>query len=80
VTVLAIRAVRDHMYIGIRESQVRRMMENALSAAGLQNPFALVLFGGDHYNSNLLYTITMYSSYSLQRMLHFLMEADRTVP
>ena len=55
VTLLAIRAVRDQMYIGIRESQVRRMMENALSTAGLQDVFALVLFGGDSYNLDVLY-------------------------
>lgn len=47
MTLLAIREVRDQMYIGIRESQVRRMMESALAAAGLQDIFALVLFGGD---------------------------------
>ncbi|EGN96078.1 hypothetical protein SERLA73DRAFT_76078 [Serpula lacrymans var. lacrymans S7.3] len=45
VTLLAIRAVQAQMYIGIRESQVRRMMEKALSAAGLTETFALVLFG-----------------------------------
>jgi hypothetical protein len=48
VTVLAIRAVRDQMYMGMRESQVREMMENALSVAGLYEPWALVLFGGDY--------------------------------
>ncbi|KAH7929783.1 Creatinase/aminopeptidase [Leucogyrophana mollusca] len=45
VTLLAVRAVQERMYIGIRESQVRKMMEDALSAAGLTNTFALVLFG-----------------------------------
>ncbi|KAH7909718.1 peptidase M24, structural domain-containing protein [Hygrophoropsis aurantiaca] len=45
VTLLAIRAVQSHMYIGIRESQVREMMEDALAAAGLTTRFALVLFG-----------------------------------
>ncbi|CAE6407001.1 unnamed protein product, partial [Rhizoctonia solani] len=45
VTLLAIRAVRERMYIGIRESQVKRLMSLALSSAGLQNAFALVQFG-----------------------------------
>lgn len=44
---LAIRAVQEKMYLGIRESQVRRLMENALAAAGLKDNFALVLFGGN---------------------------------
>jgi hypothetical protein len=78
VTLLAIRAVRDQMYIGIRESQVRHMMENALSTAGLQDLFALVLFGGDFYNSDLLYVVP--KKHFLQRMLRFLMEVERTVP
>lgn len=46
MTVLAIRAVREKMYIGIRESEARRLIETALSSAGLQNPGALTLFGG----------------------------------
>ncbi|CAE6492516.1 unnamed protein product [Rhizoctonia solani] len=45
VTLLAIRAVRERMYIGIRESQVKQLMSLALSSAGLQNTFALVQFG-----------------------------------
>ncbi|KAG9098811.1 hypothetical protein FRC06_005951 [Ceratobasidium sp. 370] len=45
VTLLAIRAVRERMYIGIRESEVGRMMSLALGTAGLQNTFALVQFG-----------------------------------
>lgn len=45
VTLLAIRAVRQRMYIGIRESAVGHMMNLALSTAGLQNNFALVQFG-----------------------------------
>ncbi|KAG8678780.1 hypothetical protein FRC08_017521 [Ceratobasidium sp. 394] len=48
VTLLAIRAVRERMYIGIRESEVGRMMNLALGTAGLQNTFALVQFGGTH--------------------------------
>lgn len=45
VTLMAIRAVRERMYIGIRESQVKSMMNLALSTAGLKNAFALVQFG-----------------------------------
>ncbi|KDN50702.1 hypothetical protein RSAG8_01200, partial [Rhizoctonia solani AG-8 WAC10335] len=45
VTLLAIRAVRERMYIGIRESQVKQLMSLALSSAGLKNAFALVQFG-----------------------------------
>jgi Xaa-Pro aminopeptidase len=46
VTVLAIRAVRERMHIGIRESEVGRMMDLALDTAGLTGTFALVQFGG----------------------------------
>jgi Xaa-Pro aminopeptidase len=46
VTLLAVREVRQHAYIGIRESQVRALMLSALSAAGLESASALVLFGG----------------------------------
>ncbi|CCL99336.1 uncharacterized protein FIBRA_01354 [Fibroporia radiculosa] len=45
VTVLAIRAVRENMYIGMRESEARRMIVGALGAAGLRDPSALTLFG-----------------------------------
>ncbi|KZP23639.1 peptidase M24 [Athelia psychrophila] len=45
VTVLAIRAVREHMYIGIRESQVRALLSTALFAAGITESWMLVLFG-----------------------------------
>ncbi|KAG2360857.1 peptidase M24, structural domain-containing protein [Suillus spraguei] len=45
VTVLCIRAVQAQMYIGIRESQVRAMIDEALAAAGLTERWALVLFG-----------------------------------
>ncbi|KAJ1307321.1 hypothetical protein OPQ81_001427 [Rhizoctonia solani] len=45
VTLMAIRAVRERMYIGIRESQVKQLMNLALSSAGLKNAFALVQFG-----------------------------------
>lgn len=43
---LAIRAVREHMYIGIRESQVRALLSTALFAAGITESWMLVLFGG----------------------------------
>jgi Xaa-Pro aminopeptidase len=52
------------MFIGIRESQVRRMMESALSAAGLQDPSALVLFGGDSHKPDLLYIMLIYYSFT----------------
>ncbi|KAH7341986.1 Creatinase/aminopeptidase [Rhizoctonia solani] len=45
VTLMAIRAVRERMYIGIRESQVKQLMNLALASAGLKNAFALVQFG-----------------------------------
>ncbi|CAE6427051.1 unnamed protein product [Rhizoctonia solani] len=45
VTLMAIRAVRERMHIGIRESQVKQLMALALSSAGLTNSFALVQFG-----------------------------------
>lgn len=35
------------MYIGIGESQVRAMIDEALAAAGLTERWALVLFGED---------------------------------
>ncbi|KIJ60667.1 hypothetical protein HYDPIDRAFT_138923 [Hydnomerulius pinastri MD-312] len=45
VTVLAIRAVQAQMYIGMHESQVIAMVDDALAAAGLTERWALVLFG-----------------------------------
>lgn len=45
VTVLAIRAVQKQMYIGIRESQVRQLIDQALAVAGVTDRWALVLFG-----------------------------------
>ncbi|KAF9239642.1 peptidase M24, structural domain-containing protein, partial [Melanogaster broomeanus] len=45
VTVLALRAVQAQMYIGIRESQVIKMVDDALAAAGVSERWALVLFG-----------------------------------
>ncbi|KAI0362285.1 peptidase M24 [Trametes cingulata] len=48
-TVLAIRAARNHMNIGIRESEAGRLVRDALTAAGLKDPFALTLFGGQCY-------------------------------
>jgi len=48
VTLLAIRAVRERLYIGVRESEARSLMDSALAAAGLSGGFSLVLFGGIH--------------------------------
>ncbi|CDO72871.1 hypothetical protein BN946_scf185002.g56 [Trametes cinnabarina] len=45
VTVLAIRATRDYMKIGMHESEARQLIQSALTAAGLQGAFALTLFG-----------------------------------
>ncbi|KAL5490262.1 hypothetical protein ACEPAI_5095 [Sanghuangporus weigelae] len=45
VTLLAIRAVRDELRIGMRESEAQTMMTKALSSAGLSDPFVLGLFG-----------------------------------
>ncbi|KZT01732.1 Creatinase/aminopeptidase, partial [Laetiporus sulphureus 93-53] len=44
VTILAIHAVRKNIYVGIRGSKARQLIVKALSAAGLQNPSALILF------------------------------------
>ncbi|CAL1704960.1 unnamed protein product [Somion occarium] len=44
-TVLSIRAAREQMRIGMRESEVRALVEEAMAAAGLKNAFALTLFG-----------------------------------
>lgn len=46
VTVLALRAVQAQMRIGIRESEVMQMVDEALAIAGLTERWALVLFGG----------------------------------
>ncbi|KAI0063463.1 peptidase M24 [Artomyces pyxidatus] len=45
VTVLAIRAVREQLYIGVRESEAHALMDEALAAAGLEGGSSLVLFG-----------------------------------
>lgn len=45
VTVLCIRAVQAQMYIGIRESEVQAMIDEALAVAGIRERWALVLFG-----------------------------------
>ncbi|OJT14606.1 hypothetical protein TRAPUB_8852 [Trametes pubescens] len=44
-TVLAIRAARDHIKIGMRESEAGQLVTSALTAAGLKGGFALTLFG-----------------------------------
>ena len=43
---LAIRATQKRAKIGMRESEVRGLIEGALSAAGLKDVSALTLFGG----------------------------------
>ncbi|TFK55181.1 Creatinase/aminopeptidase [Heliocybe sulcata] len=45
VTVLAIRAVREKMYIGMHESKARSLIRTALSSAGLTSLDSIVLFG-----------------------------------
>ncbi|TFY65499.1 hypothetical protein EVG20_g5567 [Dentipellis fragilis] len=45
VTVLAIRAVREKLVAGSRESEGRALMRDALAAAGLQDLSLIVLFG-----------------------------------
>ncbi|KZT68185.1 Creatinase/aminopeptidase [Daedalea quercina L-15889] len=44
-TLLAIRAVRENVKIGMRESEARQLMSTALSAAGLSDGSCLTLFG-----------------------------------
>ncbi|KAF5372836.1 hypothetical protein D9758_001656 [Tetrapyrgos nigripes] len=44
-TLLSIREVHKHLYIGIRESEARKMMASALTAAGLTDGGCLTLFG-----------------------------------
>ncbi|EIW60043.1 peptidase M24 [Trametes versicolor FP-101664 SS1] len=44
-TVLSIRAAREHMKIGMRESEAGQLVTSALTAAGLKGGFALTLFG-----------------------------------
>ncbi|OCH95053.1 peptidase M24 [Obba rivulosa] len=44
-TVLAIRAARQEMHFGMRESVARNLIEEAMLAAGLQGAEALTLFG-----------------------------------
>ncbi|VDC05991.1 unnamed protein product [Peniophora sp. CBMAI 1063] len=44
-TVLAVRAVRERMHIGSRESEVQALVADALGFAGLTGGWGLVLFG-----------------------------------
>ncbi|KAF7322604.1 Peptidase-M24 domain-containing protein [Mycena chlorophos] len=46
-TLLSIRAVRERMYLGIRESTASAMMRETLASAGLTNGGCLTLFGDD---------------------------------
>ena len=52
---LAIREVRKHMYIGVRESEGQAMIHSALSAAGLANGYGLVLFGGKYAATSMIW-------------------------
>ncbi|KAF8509540.1 Creatinase/aminopeptidase [Gautieria morchelliformis] len=45
VTLLATRAVRAKMYLGIRQSETQQLVLDALASAGLSDGSALVLFG-----------------------------------
>jgi len=45
VTLMAIRAAREHFYIGMRESAAQGLVVKALADAGLKSGFALTLFG-----------------------------------
>lgn len=45
VTLMALREVRRHLYFGIRESDAKALILQALMSAGLKNVDALVLFG-----------------------------------
>lgn len=45
VTLLAIRHVRDELHFGIRQSEVSTRVSQILLAAGLADPYGLVLFG-----------------------------------
>lgn len=47
-TVLAIRAVHQHMYIGMHESEARGLMARALAEGGLKGGSCLTLFGGTY--------------------------------
>ncbi|KAI0093553.1 Creatinase/aminopeptidase [Irpex rosettiformis] len=47
VTLLAIRAVRKQLYIGIKESEAKTLIRSALEAAGLISLDSIVLFGPD---------------------------------
>lgn len=45
-TLLAIRHVREELHFGIRQSDVSKRVNQVLLAAGLADPYGLVLFGG----------------------------------
>lgn len=49
VTLMAIRAAREHFYIGMRESEAQSLVVKALADAGLKGGFALTLFGGKQH-------------------------------
>lgn len=47
-TLLALRATHKRLYAGIRESQARAIVADALTAIGLKDGGCLTLFGGKH--------------------------------
>ena len=54
-TVEAIRAVRGCLYLGLREEEVKEVLDNTLRAGGLEPFFDIVLFGtSSHIHHNLL--------------------------
>ena len=53
-TVEAIRAVRGCLYLGLREEEVKEVLDNTLRAGGLEPFFDIVLFGtSSHLHHNL---------------------------
>lgn len=56
-TLAAIRAVRERFFIGIKESQGRTLISQALTSAGLSGGSGLVLFGGDMLHWYLQYDV-----------------------
>jgi len=63
------------MYIGIRESEVLAMVDEALAAAGLTERWALVLFGGNYFFLKSPVMIDVWFFRFRQKMLLSHMEA-----
>lgn len=75
MTVLAIRAVQAQMRVGMRESQVIQLVDEALTVAGLTERWALVLFGGASCATLPRLDLTL----GPKKMLHSLMAREPTV-